>query len=62
MKVNASLNLLCCPVFTPQIIGATVVDPPTIKLSVQVPAVAPTVGGPPIVKETKSNLKLFRLR
>ena len=49
------LNLLCCPVFTPQITGATVDAPPTIKVSVQVPAV-----GPAVVKETKSNLKLFR--
>ena len=44
--------------FTPQIVGATVVDPPTMKVSVQVPAVAPNVEGPPMVKETKSNLKI----
>jgi hypothetical protein len=51
-KVFYLFVLLCCPVLTPQIMGATVVDPPTIKASVQVPRV-----GWAIVKETKSNLE-----
>jgi hypothetical protein len=43
--------LLCCPELTPQIVGAIVVAPSTVKVSVQVP----TVGGA-FVNETKSNL------
>jgi hypothetical protein len=43
---------------TPQIVGAVVVDPPTVKVSVQVPIVVPVVDGPPMVKDTKSNLKM----
>jgi hypothetical protein len=43
--------LLCWPVLSPQMTGATVVDPPTIKLSVQVPAV-----GCWVVNVTKSKL------
>ncbi len=35
-----------------------VVDPPTVKVSVQVPTVVPVVDGPPMVKDTKSSLKL----
>ncbi len=45
-------SLLCCPLLSPQIIGATVVVPPTIKVSEQVPTV-----GCRVVKETKSKLK-----
>jgi hypothetical protein len=54
-------TLLCCPVFTPQITGATVFAPPTIKVSEQVPAVAAAVEGPAIVKETKSNLSYSKI-
>jgi hypothetical protein len=45
-------------VLTPQIVGAVVVDPPTVKVSVQVPAVGAVVEGPPMVKDTKSSLKI----
>jgi hypothetical protein len=37
-------------------VGAVVVDPPTVKVSVQVPTVGAVVEGPPIVKDTKSSL------
>jgi hypothetical protein len=50
------LSSLCCPALTPQIVGAVVVDPPTVKVSVQVPIVVPVVDGPPMVKDTKSRL------
>jgi hypothetical protein len=46
------------PELTPQIVVTAVVDPPTVKVSVQVPTVVPVVDGPPMVKDTKSSLKL----
>ena len=44
--------LLCCPLLSPQIVGATVVAPLTVKVSIQVPAV-----GWAVAKVIKSNLK-----
>lgn len=44
--------LLCCPLLSPQIIGAVLVDPLIWKVSVQVPAV-----GCEVVNEIKSNLR-----
>jgi hypothetical protein len=44
--------LLCCPLLSPQMVGATVAAPLTWKVSVQVPAV-----GWAIANETKSSLQ-----
>jgi hypothetical protein len=44
--------LLCCPLLSPQIVGATVADPKTSNVSIQVPSV-----GCAVVNETKSKLK-----
>jgi hypothetical protein len=45
----------------PQMVGAVLVDPPTVKVSVQVPAVGAVVEGPPMINDTKSSLKYKRL-
>jgi hypothetical protein len=51
-RIFCTICLLCCPELTPQMVGATVVAPSTVKvLSVQVPAV-----GGAVVNETKSSL------
>ncbi len=55
--------LLCCPPFSPQMVGTLLIAPPTWKLSVQVPSV-PTVvvPGKPIENAMKSNLdKVIKL-
>jgi hypothetical protein len=49
-------KLLCCPAFSPQITGATVVAPPTMKVSEHTEVSAE---GGAMVKETKSNLLSF---
>jgi hypothetical protein len=50
------LDLLCCPALSPQIVGTEEVDPPTVNVSVQVPAV-----GWVVVNETKSKLKEIKI-
>ncbi len=49
-------DLLCCPALSPQIIGTEEVDPPTVNVSVQVPAV-----GWVVENETKSKLKEIKI-
>jgi hypothetical protein len=60
LKFPFCYSILCCPEFAPQMVGAVVVAPPTVNVSVQVPTVGAVVEGPPMVKDTKSNLNKKR--